>query len=695
MRESSGVRQLAPRIELMRPSLVIPPFLSRGEAALAASLREARVLVPAAPLEGPELGLSLSFEASDWQGLVERPPRDFEKLQSLLARAGATGHYQFFEDTAEAESLRALEIHTGAPFGQGIVYDGPPDDTTTMVFKAKPTKKKKKVVSRTLVLTHVECKNHITPAATGAEYTAKAATIFHPTAEDESEDKPLGTTKKKRLRFSMEEEIVAPISASPEQPERVTAVFEALKNCRWECGGTRVVEAVELETSPTLRHALDANVSEWAEPAWKKRSNIKLGPPLRTTSVSYLFDDLEPIVLAVHDRGYLNRVATEIEALVDEEQLLTKSKKSTSIDSDGTGATTETDLLRLEEEEEEEEEEKILLSQRKKKKLFRCVSLTATGDTFASAGSLHAALCASYAVCRAVDSVVRGDFRNAFCCVRPPGHHAGVSGSTRDETGHLVGQGFCLINHVAVGARYALANHKNIKKVAVVDWDLHHGNGTAEILCADDGPMARDTLRDSVLFCSIHGATHPNDKGPHLFPGTARRASSFGKKRFSDDNSDDGFPDETPPNAVNVPLAFGAGHAEFVDKFAKEVVPAIEAFRPDLIIISAGFDGHKDDLFKFLKLTDKTFKVLTEVLMDLASDLCQGRIVSVLEGGYSIPTLVKCCTQHVRTLATYQQPLPVINAKTRNNISAFDINDDKVDDDAKKAPGTIKKASRR
>ena len=502
-------------------------------------------------------------------------------------------------------------------------------------------------VGKTLVVTHVECKNHITPAGSGLAYLGEKH-----------------------------------VGISPEQPERVTAVFEALKdNCTWECGGKRVVDTIELETSPTLGDALDENMADWASGNDEKRRLF--GPPERTTSVAYLFDDLEPIVLSVHDKNYLSRVANDIETMVKDESLMTRAT-STSVDSIDTSPKTastsdspgthnnnnhgggffktapSSSLTDDDEDDDIDDDDETPVTKKrassqdsdeqKKLKLYRCVSVTATGDTFASARSLHAAVCASYAVCRAVDAVVSSKYRNAFCCVRPPGHHAGSAGSTMDDNGDLVGQGFCLLNHVAVGARYALANHGQVAKVAVIDWDLHHGNGTAQVFCADDGPMARDALRDSVLFCSIHGATPP-DTEPHLFPGTARSPT------VSD-------------NAVNVPLPPGAGHAEFIEKFSNVVVPAIEAFEPDLILISAGFDGHKDDLFKFLKLTDKTFKLLTEIILDLADCLCNGRVVSVLEGGYSIPTLVKCCTQHVRTLATYHQPFPVVNAKTSRVASS-------------------------
>ena len=256
---------------------------------------------------------------------------------------------------------------------------------------------------------------------------------------------------------------------------------------------------------------------------------------------------------------------------------------------------------------------------------------------------LHAALCASFAACRAVDAVVRGDYRNAFAAVRPPGHHAGSSGSSGvGDDGKLIGQGFCLINHVAVAARHALTNHGgSIQKVAVIDWDLHHGNGTEQILCSDDGPLARDKLRESIFFASIHGAT-PVGVEPSLVPGTARHDTAA-----------------TPGQALNVPLPRGATEKEFLVRF-REVIAAAKAFGPDLILLSAGFDGHKDDVFRFFRLNDRSFKTMTEAVMDLANHCCQGRLVSVLEGGYHVPTLVRCATVHVRALASYKQPYNIV-----------------------------------
>lgn len=487
-------------------------------------------------------------------------------------------------------------------------------------------------IFKTLVVTHVECKNHVTPTSRSAQDylqtprerdddddTDKHRFFSHPVQSNETQTSPPNNEVDGSLKRRREHASGAKVS--PEQPERVTAVFEALKQCRWECGGVRLIDPVELSTSPTLASAIDGNLSQWAAPRRRQEeedlsheksvtTSKRGGPPQRTSSVSYLFDDIEPIVLSVHDIGYLSRVASEIESL-----------------------------------KADDEDERSP----RKRKLFRCVSMTATGDTFASSRSLHAALCATFSVCRAVDAVVSREYRNAFCCVRPPGHHAGPQGSTCDDAGDLVGQGFCLINNVAVAARYALANHPSIKRIAIIDWDLHHGNGTEEIFCSKkNGALGKDVdhYNDSIKFCSIHGAT-PSGVEPKLFPGTGLKSTS---------SSDD---------SVNVPLPAGTGHTEFLERFNEHVIPAAEAFNPDLIMISAGFDGHKDDLFKFFKLSDKTFKLMTEAVVSLANRVCEGRVVSVLEGGYNIPTLVRCCMVHVRALATYKQPLPVVNRNLR------------------------------
>ncbi len=187
------------------------------------------------------------------------------------------------------------------------------------------------------------------------------------------------------------------------------------------------------------------------------------------------------------------------------------------------------------------------------------------GDTFASPSSLSAALCGVLATCRAVDAVASGDYNSAFCAIRPPGHHAGANGTTarRDKAGAPLsdrcGQGFCLLNNAAIGAKYALHEHANvIRRVAIIDWDLHHGNGTEEIVGA----------WDEVFYASLHGAE------PAFYPETAQ---AF----------------EKTPRRLNVPLPRGTSAADFISAYDEHVIPAIRAFDPDLLIISCGFDAHE------------------------------------------------------------------------------------------------------
>ena len=229
------------------------------------------------------------------------------------------------------------------------------------------------------------------------------------------------------------------------------------------------------------------------------------------------------------------------------------------------------------------------------------------GDTHACRESFDIALLAAGGVLEAVDGVAHGDFRSVFCAVRPPGHHA--------ETATVMG--FCLFNNVAVGARYAQKYH-GIGRVAIVDWDVHHGNGTQEIFYEDP----------SVLYISLH--QYP------FYPGTgAESERGFGKG--------EGF-------TVNCPMKAGSGEKEYLQAFQKTIVPALDQFKPELLLISAGFDAHKDDPLAGIELTEESFSKMTKMLMDVADRYCEGRIVSVLEGGYDLAALARSVEAHVRTL---------------------------------------------
>jgi acetoin utilization deacetylase AcuC-like enzyme len=225
-------------------------------------------------------------------------------------------------------------------------------------------------------------------------------------------------------------------------------------------------------------------------------------------------------------------------------------------------------------------------------------------DTFMMPGTLAAARRAAGAVVKAVDMVMAGEVRNAFCAVRPPGHHA--------ET--ATAMGFCFFGNVVVGARHALEAH-GLERVAIVDWDVHHGNGTQDLVW--DEPR--------ILFCSTHQMP--------LYPGT-------------------GAPGEKGAHGqvVNVPLPPGAGGGVFRAGMLGRVLPAVEAHNPDMILISAGFDAHARDPLANLQLTEDDYAWATARLCELADRLCGGRIVSTLEGGYDLTALAASAAAHVRVL---------------------------------------------
>jgi acetoin utilization deacetylase AcuC-like enzyme len=224
-------------------------------------------------------------------------------------------------------------------------------------------------------------------------------------------------------------------------------------------------------------------------------------------------------------------------------------------------------------------------------------------DTALSPKSFIAASHAAGAVCLAVDEVMRGTVANAFCAVRPPGHHA--------EGDHAMG--FCLFNNAVIAARHAQRVH-GAERVAIVDWDVHHGNGTQAIVYDDA----------SIFYASTHQMP--------LYPGT-------------------GDPSETGVgNILNVPLSPGSGSDEFEVAFNDAVVPAVERFRPDLIIISAGFDAHWRDPLAAINLREEDFAAATNALMVVADRHCSGRIVSTLEGGYDLEGLSTSTAAHVDAL---------------------------------------------
>jgi len=224
-------------------------------------------------------------------------------------------------------------------------------------------------------------------------------------------------------------------------------------------------------------------------------------------------------------------------------------------------------------------------------------------DTALNPHSVDAALHAAGAVVHAVDLVVSGAHHTAFCAVRPPGHHA--------ESRRAMG--FCVFNSIAVGAAHALEAH-GLERVAIVDFDVHHGNGTEEMF-SDDG---------RVLMVSTF--QYP------LYPYSGV--------------------DNPAPNMVNIPLPGGAGSGEFRAAVTDHWLPALERHRPQLIFVSAGFDAHREDPLAGLELADADYAWVTRELMAVAAKHAQGRIVSTLEGGYSLSALGRSAALHIRELVT-------------------------------------------
>lgn len=224
-------------------------------------------------------------------------------------------------------------------------------------------------------------------------------------------------------------------------------------------------------------------------------------------------------------------------------------------------------------------------------------------DTVLSSGSKAAAYRAVGAVCDAVDQVLTDKADNAFCAPRPPGHHAEPKRA----------MGFCLFNNIAIAAEYARHHHK-LERVAIVDFDVHHGNGT----------QAAFYHQPNVLYASSHEMPH--------YPGT-------------------GFPSETGlGNIINVPLAAGNTGVEFRKKYEDLIFPSLVGFKPELLLISAGFDAHKDDPLASINLVEDDYRWVTQRLLEIAARTCKGRVVSVLEGGYNLKALASSVAAHVKVL---------------------------------------------
>src|SRR5512134_2791866 len=230
-------------------------------------------------------------------------------------------------------------------------------------------------------------------------------------------------------------------------------------------------------------------------------------------------------------------------------------------------------------------------------------------DTYLNRHSYSIALLSAGGAIAGAESVIAGKARRAFCAIRPPGHHAD----------NAAGRGFCLLNNVAIATRYLQARH-GVARVFIVDWDVHHGNGTQQIFLEDP----------SVYFFSIH--EHPS----FLYPGTGRRWE-IGR----------GAGEGT---TLNAPMAPGAGDAEYRMAFEQMLRPAIEAFQPEILLVSAGFDAHRDDPLADMQLTDEGFRFMTRFVVEMADRHCGGRSVSLLEGGYDLDSVTSSVEAHVQEL---------------------------------------------
>lgn len=225
------------------------------------------------------------------------------------------------------------------------------------------------------------------------------------------------------------------------------------------------------------------------------------------------------------------------------------------------------------------------------------------GDTILSSASGEAGFRAVGAVCKAVDNVCSQQTDNAFCLVRPPGHHAEPQRA----------MGFCLFNNIAIAAQYARKTH-GLDKVAIVDFDVHHGNGTQAAFYHDP----------NVVYASTHQSP--------LYPGTGSRSETG------------------VGNIFNAPLRSGNGRKEFEAAMEELIFPALHKFIPDLLLISAGFDAHRDDPLASLNFVEEDFAWVTRQLRNIAEKYCEGRLISVLEGGYNLAALANSASVHVKEL---------------------------------------------
>jgi len=231
-----------------------------------------------------------------------------------------------------------------------------------------------------------------------------------------------------------------------------------------------------------------------------------------------------------------------------------------------------------------------------------------TGDTQICPESYQIAIRAVGAVLAGVDAVLKGMCRNAFCLIRPPGHHACSN----------KGMGFCLFNNIAIAARYAQFQHK-IGKILIIDWDVHHGNGTQEIFYSDP----------SVFYFSTHQSP--------LYPGTGKKEERGLNDAFG--------------TILNCPISpNNNSRIEVLNAFKEQLVPRMREFKPELVFISAGFDAHERDPLGGLNLTDDDFSHLTQIAKEIAQEHAEGKLISALEGGYDLQAIASAAKAHVECL---------------------------------------------
>jgi acetoin utilization deacetylase AcuC-like enzyme len=245
-------------------------------------------------------------------------------------------------------------------------------------------------------------------------------------------------------------------------------------------------------------------------------------------------------------------------------------------------------------------------------------------DTPVSFGSFEAALYAAGGVIKATDAVMTGEVNSAFALVRPPGHHA-----TRDK-----GMGFCLFNNIAIAAKYALDKY-TVKRIAIIDFDVHHGNGTQEAFESNS----------SVLYVSTHESP--------LYPGSGS-INEIGTG-------------EAKGTKINIPLPAGCGDTEYERCYTEVIVPVVTRFKPELILVSAGYDAHFADDLAMMQLTVSGYGMIVKFIKDLADSLCNGRIILTLEGGYNLNALaasVKATFDVLLGASEIQDPLGKANRKT-------------------------------